>query len=87
MLVNSDECQAAGVDEKEVARIARGIERYVKDAKKIGLNIFGGSSLSLRFEDGKGIGELVVADMDCTNVDGGCGAYGTNQDGLLRGEF
>jgi hypothetical protein len=82
---NFDECDAAGLDTKEVERIARGISRYTKQAQKLGIQVFGGTgSGSLRFDDGNG-GRLVVADLD-GNFDGGDGGTVDSGDGLLRGE-
>lgn len=83
--VNEKECQAAGLDPREVARIARGLSRYAKEADALGLCVFGGSgSGGLRFEDHQG-GALVVAHLDGT-FDGGDGAESRDADGLLRGE-
>lgn len=87
MYVNEDECIAAGLDPKEVEKIAKGLSRYARQAKKIGMHIFGGGSYSgsLRvWEDGKG--SLVVADLD-GSYEGGDGATFNDEDGLLRGEY
>lgn len=85
MLTYRAECEAAGLDPKEVERIAKGISRYVKQAEALGLKVFGGSgSGSLRFEDG-GPGALVVADLD-GDYDGGEGGTDYHTDGLQRGE-
>lgn len=87
-MVNYEECDAAGLDAKEVARIAKGLKRYAKQADDLGLKLFGGSSsLTLRFKDDPGIGDLIVADGLANNVDGGCGSTVEYGDGLLRGEF
>lgn len=87
MQVFEDECHAAGVDPKEVARIARGLSRYAKEAQTLGLEIFGGSGFgSLRAEhDRSNLGRLVLASLDGM-YDGGDGAYGPDDDGLMRGE-
>lgn len=87
MITNSDECEKAGLDEKEVARIAKGIERYMKQAEALGMKIFGGSDLTLRFDDGEGVGDLIVAMHLANRVDGGCGSTDDQYDGLLRGEW
>ncbi|MCP1652718.1 hypothetical protein [Pseudomonas nitroreducens] len=84
MHVNDDECHAAGLDPAEVARIARGLSRYGREAQRLGLTIFGGSAGSLRFDDG-GDGALVLADLD-GYYDGGDGAYRKDAAGLYRGE-
>ena len=86
-MTNTEECIAAGLDEKEVARITRGFERYLKQADELGIQVFGGGGcLSLRFDDNKGLGHLVVADCQGGNVEGGCGAEKNYGDGLTRGE-
>lgn len=88
MYVNKNECQAAGVDPAEVAKIARGLSRYAKQARALGLCVFGGSgSGTLRFDDMQGIesGPLVVASLDGP-FDGGDGGERQDDDGLLRGE-
>ncbi|MDU4254589.1 hypothetical protein [Pseudomonas sp.] len=85
MGVNEDECRAAGLDPAEIARIARGLSRYAKEAQRLGLCVFGGSgSGSLRYDDYPR-GNLIVADLDGI-FDGGDGASCPDSDGLLRGE-
>lgn len=88
MIVNERECEAAGLDPKEVDRIARGLTRYAKQAQALGLTVFGGSSNgSLRYaDDGIDDRALVVADGLGNNFDGGDGATNYDEDGLLRGE-
>jgi hypothetical protein len=86
MSINKPECLAAGLDPAEVARIARGMSRYARQAQALGLCVFGGAgSGSLRFDDG-GRGALVVADIDGL-FDGGDGASNEDAEGLLRGEY
>ena len=86
MYVNEDECIAAGLDPKEVNRIAKGISRYAKQAQSLGITIFGGSSGRLDFDDrGTGSEPLIVASLDGM-FDGGCGSTQTDDDGLVRGE-
>jgi hypothetical protein len=91
MYVNIEECNAAGLDPKEVGRIARGLERYAKQADSIGIEIFGGSgSGSLRFantapDDLEGR-KLILAGGFGLNFDGGDGAECECDDGLIRGE-
>jgi hypothetical protein len=85
MYMNEAECEAAGLDPKEVERIARGLSRYARQAEAMGLVICGGSgSSTLRYDDG-GSGRLLVAKID-GNVDGGDGTNPFSNDGLLRGE-
>lgn len=84
--VNDVECAAAGLDPQEVARVARGLERYAKQARALGLTIFGSSGNgSLRFDDGESQ-HLVVAEISTPVFDGGDGAARKDADGLLRGE-
>jgi hypothetical protein len=86
MYVNEDECLAAGLDPKEVERIAKGISRYAKQAKTLGITVFGGSSGRLDFDDkGTGNEPLVIASLDGL-FDGGCGSTDTDENGLIRGE-
>jgi len=85
MFINEDECRAAGLDPKEVERIAKGLSRYAKQAHKLGLTVFGGSGTgTLRADDG-GNGALVVAVLD-GHIDGGDGGTNFDSNGLERGE-
>ena len=85
MHINEDECLAAGLDPKEVARIAKGLSRYAKQAEALGIEIFGGTGTgSLRVDDNNP-GRLVVAELDGM-FDGGDGGHRQSSDGLLRGE-
>lgn len=61
--VNEEECEAAGLDPKEVLRIARGITRYMRMADKLGLELYGASGvghLCSRDESGD---KVIVADL------------------------
>lgn len=83
--VTEKECEAAGLNPLDVKRIAQGLSRYAKEAKKLGIEVFGGSgSGSLRFNDG-GNGNLILADLD-GDFDGGDGGCDEIDDGLIRGE-
>ncbi len=83
---NEAECVAAGLDPAQVRRIAKGLSRYAKEAKALGMEVFGGSGFGqLRFDDG-GPGKLIVADLDGL-FDGGDGGSRPGDDGLLRGEY
>jgi len=74
MYVNEAECEKAGLSEKEVEKIAKGLSRYALMAKKLGLGIFGGSgSGTLRYSDDSDSGPLIVAGLD-GDFDGGDGA-------------
>lgn len=86
MYANEKECEAAGLDPEEVEKIARGISRYARQAQRLGLHIFGGSAKgTLRNRESSG-GDLICAILD-GNYDGGDGAFGEDDDGLLRGEY
>lgn len=83
--VNNAECEAAGLDSKEVERIAKGLSRYAKQAEALGIQVFGGTgSGSLRFDDGAS-GKLIVAHLE-GDYDGGDGGSRPSEDGLERGE-
>lgn len=85
--VYDEECLAAGLDPKEVERIARGIERYGRQADKLGIEFFGGGICSMRFDDGSRLGKLIVAHLYGFSCDGGDGGNQPNSpDGLNRGE-
>jgi|TARA_B100000929_G_C15453411_1_gene401963 hypothetical protein len=85
MYVNDAECEAAGLDPREVERIAKGLSKYAKQAEALGIQVFGGTgSGSLRFNDG-GSGKLIVAHL-AGDFDGGDGGSGPSGDGLERGE-
>jgi len=87
MPVNENECVAAGLDPKAVARLVRKLERAGKEAKSLGLTIFGGSgSGSLRPGGYDPRGPLVVGYMLSGSWDGGDGAEHQDSDGLMRGE-
>lgn len=87
MYVNEDECIAAGLDPKEVEKIAKGISRYARQAKDLGIHIFGSGAFSgsLRVFDNDR-GSLVISDLDGT-YEGGDGATFNDENGLLRGEY
>jgi hypothetical protein len=86
MHANEDECIKAGLDYEEVKRIAKGLSRYAKQAEKLGLTIFGGSSGRLEFDDnGNGYNSLVIAILD-GRYDGGCGGTHVDDEGLERTE-
>lgn len=86
-----EECERAGLDPRKVASIARRLSAAAKDAKALGLTIFGGSGMgSLRwhdpYENDPRKGPLVVAHLAGGNFDGGDGAEHPDDFGLMRGE-
>ncbi len=84
-IVNDDECKKAGLNAKEVTRIARGLSRYGRQASKLGITIFGGAgSGSLRFNDGNPQ-KLILAAID-GDFDGGDGGNSYTLDGYERSE-
>ncbi|WP_420104524.1 hypothetical protein [Bosea sp. (in: a-proteobacteria)] len=85
---NFDECEAADLDPKAVDRLAKRLGRAARDAKRLGLTIFGGSGHgSLRIHDqGDRNGALIVGVIEGTNWDGGDGGNYPHADGLWRGE-
>ena len=85
---NTKECKKAGLDPKEIGRIAKGLSRYGRQAEKLGITIFGGSgSGDLRIHDTEGLEEraLILASID-GSFDGGDGSCREDSEGLLRGE-
>ncbi len=86
MQVNARECEAAGLDPKEVRRIAAGLSRYAREAAALGLEIFGGSGTGdLRTEADARRAGLILARLD-GSFNGGDGASEYDENGLLRGE-
>ena len=87
VIVRENECEAAGVDQKEANRIMKGLTRYTQQANKLGLKLFVGSSgLSLRFDDGTDRALVCAESVSHVNADGGDGATWDDEQGLLRGE-
>lgn len=86
VIIHESECAAAGLDPKEVRRIAAGFNRYARQAKRLGITIFGGTgSGSLRARDDDLLPQLIIADLDGP-YDGGDGGAQEDENGLLRGE-
>lgn len=78
--------RGAGLDPKEVRRIAAGLSRYAREAAALGLEIFGGSGTGdLRTEADARRAGLILARLD-GSFNGGDGASDYDEDGLLRGE-
>ena len=86
MDVNIKECEAAGLDPKDIKRIAKGLSRYSKQADELGMIIFGGSGTgTLRFQDDDNKGDLIIAYLDGW-YDGGDGGQTDFGDNLMCGE-
>jgi hypothetical protein len=89
MYLHEDEIKAAGLEPQAVAALARRLERAAKDARKMGLTVFGGTGTgTLRFNDDQWNPTnrpLILADIEGP-WDGGDGASWTDDAGLLRGE-
>jgi hypothetical protein len=85
MSVNYRECKKAGIDPKAVGKILKRLNRVMRDAGELGLDLFCGSANSLRARDNKER-SLIVGHPDFNNADGGCGAVSEDEEGLMRGE-
>ena len=84
-MVNNDECEKAGIDQKVVAALARRIESVCRDADKLGITVFMGSCSSLRFDDGMG-NPLILSRLNVSNCDGGDGGSDRHIAGYERGD-
>ena len=88
MVINQDEIEAAGLDIKIVRSLARRLENVAKEAQKHGIQIFAGAGAgSLRFNDRRDAGNLVVAHISRGDWSGGDGLTDEEHDGLERGEY
>ena len=85
-IINEYECEKAGLDPKEVKKLASRFSRLAVDCDKLGITIFCGSVNSLRFSDESDKGSLIIASINARNTDGGCGSEGHWGDDFLRGE-
>jgi hypothetical protein len=85
MYINEKECDAAGISIYDANAIRKRLNRIMADAHKIGISLFCGGGNTLRADDGKGK-QLIIANLDFSNADGGDGGYCRGDDGLLRGE-
>lgn len=83
--INEKECQKAGLDEKELLKVARRVERAIKDLNKLGVQFFAGSSCTMRFYDGHEQ-MLIVGEFSVLHADGGDGATWEDEEGFVRGE-
>ena len=92
MYVNERECDAAGLDPKVVARLARRIEKAAKECAALGITVFGGAhSGDLRALEAN-IGRHTIYDRPLILAhmggawDGGDGGGSIDENGLNRGE-
>ena len=90
MIVNEEECIAAGFDPAEVKRIAKNLSKWGREADRLGLTIFGGAghgSLRAVEKEYPERPRLILARID-GYFDGGDGGDGVEKynDGLERGE-
>ena len=75
MNIDQELCESFGLDPKRVKSIASRLSKAAKEAKEMGLTVFGGSgSGNLRFNGAElqGPGHSEVATLD-GHFDGGCG--------------
>lgn len=79
-----EECLTAGVDAKRVESIARRLSALGKEARDLGIQIFGGSGTGTLRPWGEK--PLILARLDGGTWDGGCGATRYDNEGLERGE-
>jgi len=81
------ECEKVGLDPKDIDRLRKRLERWIKDANRMGVTLFGGSSISLRFEGDRDADDrpLILSDV-WGHVEGGDGSYSEAPDGYVRGE-
>lgn len=82
--LNEKECEHAGIDQAALRKVARRLERDLKDLDRLGVYLFAGSSITLRVADGMS-NHLVVAEVN-GNASGGDGATHIADDGFMRGE-
>lgn len=85
--VNTNECEAAGVDPKKVRSIVTRLERAALDAQALGLTVFGTGwgSANVRTSRVLGEGQLILGTAQ-GSWDGGDGGSTIGADGLERGE-
>lgn len=89
MTVREAECAFSGVDVKRVSALSRRLTACAKEAKALGLEVFGGSgngTLRARVDDVRS-GGMVVAEVSGPCIwNGGDGATHIAEDGLMYGE-
>lgn len=89
MSARDAECEFAGVDVTRVAALSRRLAACAKEARSLGLEIFGGSgtaTIRARVDDHRS-GALIVAEVSGPCVwNGGDGATHEKADGLMYGE-
>lgn len=82
--LNENECDHALINKPMLLKVARRIERDLKELDRLGVYLFAGSSITLRVADGIS-NHLVVAEVN-GNAGGGDGATHIADDGFMRGE-
>lgn len=88
MSINEDECREAGMAVAKVKKVGDMLDALVKEAGKLNVEIFGGSScLSLRRNLMDGNGPLVLYESKIGNISGGDGSTSVDEKGLTRGEY
>ena len=79
-MINEEECLAAGMDPKKVARHLASLEKLMKAMAADNIMLFGGgdgSSLRPRFGEPE-TQLLIIAHVSAANIDGGAGACGAH---------
>jgi len=85
-LINEAEVEKSGLNPEKVKKLDRLMRRFVREAGKLRLEIFGGSgTLTLRYTDDPNKGHLILAEAG-GNISGGDGGQTLWGDGLARGE-
>jgi len=88
-MINEAEAKKAGIDLNKLKSIHRRLTHLVNEIEEMGIEIFGGSGLQLRFYDYPDGPDhdrpLVIADVG-GSATGGDGGHWEGQDGLMRGE-
>ncbi len=83
--VNHRECNRCAVDAQLIAKKAKALLKIMKELDEVGVHLFGGSSLQLRFAEGRE-NDYILATVTDYFVDGGDGSTREDKDGYLRGE-
>ena len=84
--INEREVEKAGLDPKAVQKVAGIAAKLLREAKKLGIQVFAGCSLQLRYDDKTGTSNFLVLWSKNGFVDGGDGGSSYDKEGLERGE-